>query len=64
MRNPVIGTAHFGPVYKRKIHVYEMRKSGPVYSWSTNAARTCREAIARARALYPNRDFVAHFAKD
>jgi hypothetical protein len=63
MRNPAIALAHFGPVYKRKIHVYQLRDGGPAYAWSTNAYRTCRDAAAAARALYPNKQFKASFAK-
>lgn len=70
MRNPVIDTAHFGLVYKRKIHVYFVGspKTAPHltrgYAWSTNAYRTCREAIAAAQSKHPNFQFVANFAKD
>jgi hypothetical protein len=41
MRNPIVGTAHFGPVYARKIHVYckGAPKTAPhlsqFYAWST-----------------------------
>ncbi len=63
MRNPAIALAHFGPVYKRKIHVYQLRDGGPAYAWSTNAYRTCRDAVAAARTLYPNKQFKASFAK-
>lgn len=63
MRNPAIAMAHFGPVYKRKIHVYQLRDSGAAYAWSTNAYRTCRDAVAGARALYPHQQFKASFAK-
>lgn len=48
MRNPAIALAHFGPVYKRKIHVYQLRDGGPAYAWSTNAYRTCRDAALSA----------------
>lgn len=57
-------------VYKRKIHVYGIGapKSAPhlkrFYAWSTNAYPTCRAAIAAAKALHPNQEFTAHFAKD
>ena len=70
MRNPVIATAHFGPVYARKIHVYH---AGPIasapgqkwgYAWSTNAYRTCRDAVAAAQAKHPEMTFKACFAKD
>jgi hypothetical protein len=57
-------------VYKRKIHVYA--KGAPrtaphlkrFYAWSTNAYRTCREAVAEAKLRHPDMDFVANFAKD
>jgi hypothetical protein len=64
MRNPVIGHAHFGPVYRRKIHVYFKKPTGLWYAWSTNAHRTCREAVAAAKAQRPQWQFVANFAKD
>ena len=51
-------------VYKRKIHVYQLREGGPVYAWSTNAYKTCRDAVAGAVALYPHKQFKATFAKD
>ena len=70
MNNPIVATAAFGPVYKRKIHVFAKGspKTAPhlsrYYAWSTNAYRTCREAIAAAKALHPETDFIANFAKD
>jgi hypothetical protein len=64
MKNPVVGTAHFGPVYKRKIHVYFKKRDGLWYAWSTNAHRTCCEAVAAAKRERPEWDFVANFAKD
>lgn len=65
MKNPVINTAHFGKVYKRKIHVYEVRVNYPMaYCWSTNAYPTCRAAVAAAKASYPLKQFKATFAKD
>ena len=64
MRNPVIGLAHFGKVYRRKIHVYELREGVPAYSWSTNAYPTCRAAVAAAVTRYPSKQFKATFAKD
>jgi len=70
MRNPIVGTAHFGPVYARKIHVYckGAPKTAPhlsqFYAWSTNAYKTCRDAVAAAKAKHPAQDFTARFAKD
>ena len=64
MRNPVIGQGTFGPVYKRKIHVYYKKPDGLWYAWSTNAARTCKEAVSKAKLERPQWDFVAFFAKD
>lgn len=69
MRNPVIATAHFGPVYARKIDIYKGRPGGAwVYQCSTNAARTCRDAVARFKELHGiplGSDCVkANFAKD
>ena len=57
-------------VYKRKIHVYAKGapKSAPhlkyFYAWSTNAYKTCKDAVLAAKALYPNQEFTANFAKD
>ena len=33
------------------------------YAWSTNAHRTCRDAVAAAKSLYPDREFKAAFAR-
>lgn len=57
-------------VYKRKIHVYCVGspKTAPhlkqFYAWSTNAYKTCREAVAAAKVLHPTNSFTANFAKD
>ena len=51
-------------VYKRKIYVYQLREGVPVYAWSTNAYKTCRDAVAGAVARYPSKQFKASFAKD
>ncbi len=51
-------------VYKRKIHVYQIRSNGPAYAWSTHAYKTCRDAVAGAKARYPHKEFKASFAKD
>jgi hypothetical protein len=73
MRNKILGTAHFGPVYAKKIHVWIKQNSnvtgsehtsGLIYAWSTNAAKTCRDAIAAAKEKHPAFSFVANFAKD
>ena len=64
MRNPIVGTAYFGPVYARKIHVYFKRREGLFYAWSTNAYKTCREAVAAAKKERPQWEFKANFAKD
>ena len=75
MNNPVIATAHFGPVYKRKIHVYREAKTLDeythkmdgrrwVYVWSTNAYRTCADAVSAASIKAPMEKFKASFAKD
>lgn len=59
-------------VYKRKIHVYRAHETLDlgrasifpwVYAWSTNAHKTCRDAIAAAKALHPDKQFKANFAK-
>ncbi len=50
-------------VYPKKIHVYKKTHEW-VYVWSTNAYRTCRDAIESAKTLYPNDVFKANFAKD
>ena len=55
-------------VYKRKIHVFRAL-THPVfgrthiYAWSTNACKTCPDAIARAKELHPDAEFKANFAK-
>jgi hypothetical protein len=70
MNNPIVATASFGPVYKRKIHVYrepnelDTTKTVYQYVWSANAYRTCRDAIAAAVAKHPTVKFKASFAKD
>lgn len=60
-------------VYKRKIHIWVKQNSnvkdsehtkGLMYFASTNAHRTCKSAIEGAKAMHPNFDFVANFAKD
>jgi len=51
-------------VYKRKIHVYFKKPNGLYYAWSTNAYRTCKDAIAAAKIERPQWGFVANFAKD
>jgi len=57
-------------VYPRKIHVYckGAPKTAPhllqFYAWSTNAYKTCRDAVAAAKAMHPSEDFKACFAKD
>lgn len=60
-------------VYKRKIHVWVRQNSNIpdsdhtgalVYLWSTNAYRTCREAVAAAKDYRPAFSYVANFAKD
>lgn len=57
-------------VYKRKIHVYckGTPKTAPhlkwFYAWSTNAHRTCRDAVAAAQALHPGETFKASFARN
>lgn len=51
-------------VYKRKIHVYFKKRDGLWYAWSTNAFKTCRDAVADAKKHRPQWDFVASFAKD
>jgi hypothetical protein len=51
-------------VYPRKIHVYYRKPSGLWYAWSTNAFKTCRDAVADAKQQRPQWDFKASFAKD
>lgn len=58
-------------VYKRKIHVYkrEALACDPAdifwnYAWSTNAYKTCREAVKAASETHPTGNFKACFAKD
>ena len=56
--------------YPRKIHVYAIGapKTAPhlkqFYAWSTNAYKTCREAVTAAKLKEPQFDFKASFAKD
>lgn len=51
-------------VYKRKIHVYFKKPDGLWYAWSTNAYKTCKEAVQAAKLERPQWDFVASFEKD
>jgi len=51
-------------VYKRKINVYYKRTGGLCYAWSTNAYKTCKDATKAAKALHPDLEFRAWFAKD
>jgi hypothetical protein len=59
-------------VYKKKIHVFMRQnsntqsehKAGLIYMHSTNAYKTCWDAVAGAKALHPEFEFVANFAKD
>jgi hypothetical protein len=54
-------------VYPRKIYVW--CKGSPVtapelkwfFAWNTNAYRTCKDAIAAAKAQYPDKEFKASF---
>jgi len=59
-------------VYKRKIYLWvkqnsnvqdSAHKGGLLFFSATNAAPTCKAAVARAKELHPNFDFVANFAK-
>jgi hypothetical protein len=50
--------------YKRKIHVFVKDAWDPKqfrYVWSTMAYRTCKEAIAAAKAKHPQAEFKASF---
>lgn len=60
-------------VYKRKIHVFRRYQVGDLatregcqwlYCWSTNAYKTCREAVEAAKLLHPELTFKANFARD
>ena len=51
-------------VYPRKIHVYFKMPNGLCYAWSTNAYKTCREAVQAAKLERPQWQFTANFAKD
>lgn len=70
MRNLIVGTAHFGPVYAQKIDVFRAtvglettcRKKW-VYAYSTNAAKTCKAAVLSANQREPGVTFKARFAK-
>lgn len=56
-------------VYKRKIHVYreanELDRPGQkwAYVWTSNAYRTCRDAVKAAEEKHPGVKFKAFFAK-
>lgn len=67
MKNKIIGTGHWGPVYARKIDVFKGKPGALVYQYSTNAARTCREAVSRYAEIHgkPGAAYVirAFFAK-
>ena len=73
MKNKIVGMGYWGPVYARKIHVWVRQnsnvpdsehKKGLNYLWSTNAYRTCRDAVAAAKARAPAFEYVANFARD
>jgi len=60
-------------VHARKIHVFRewnttdlgTKEFCPwVYVWSTNAHKTCKDALAAAKALTPNVKFKASFEKN
>lgn len=60
-------------VYKRKIHVYLVQNSnvkdsehqgGLIYAHSTNASKTCKDAVKSAKEKFPAFEFKAWFAKD
>lgn len=60
-------------VYPHKIHVYrahnelDLGKASEfpwTYVWSTNAHKTCREAVKAAQAMHPSFKFKAAFAKN
>ena len=60
-------------VYKRQIHVFREWNSSDlgtkefcpwIYVWSTNAYKTCKDAVAAAKAQAPNVAFKAYFAKN
>lgn len=67
MRNKIVDMAPFGPVYARKIDVYRERNElDPewvkwTYVWSTNAHRTCKDAILAAMLKHPGVKFRANF---
>lgn len=71
MYKPYTGRVNF-KVYPRKIHVYceaslAARSTTGYrwgYAWSTNAYKTCREAVQAAKLLHPEHEFKANFAKD
>jgi hypothetical protein len=63
MRNPVIGVGAFGKVYKRKIDVYISCSEGWRYCYSTDAYKTCWDAVQSAKLKAPNFSFKANFSK-
>jgi hypothetical protein len=64
--NPVVSTAHFGPVYRRKIDLYAApldARAAWAYAYSTNAYPTCRAAVHAARLKQPDQQFKAYFSR-
>jgi hypothetical protein len=55
-------------VYKRKIDIFKGRKGAWVYVCSTNAAKTCRDAVKRYKEVHGIPEYAntvkAFFAKD
>jgi hypothetical protein len=54
-----------GKVYKRAIELFWQSESnkGWKYLCTTNAFRTCREAVADAKATFPKFSIKGNFAK-
>lgn len=52
MKNKIVDIGYWGPVYARKIDVFKGTPGALVYQYSTNAARTCREAVQRYKELH------------
>lgn len=53
-------------VYRRKIHVWrwDEKEKGWFYAWSTNAFKTCKDAVTDASKSILRTKFKAAFAKD
>ena len=53
-------------VYRRKIHLWRWDENEKIwlYAWSSNAYKTCKDAVAGANRIISATKFSASFAKD